>query len=201
MICPQPYRRQRWDCDAPGCDPAPGVTGPGLVTALACHKGNASQQQSSTQTGAQTGGSAVTGNNNFSNATGNQVVITPPASGSGNLNWLGFRGGDRSGGTAVSGGGTTINTTVTSGVSAQDLSGFIDQLASAIGGPASTVPTPDPGSAAAAAESDNTSSPTVTSPGTVTPAMTPLAKTLVIGVGLLLLAGAAFAFLFKKKKS
>ena len=55
MIFPQTYRRQRWDFE--GC----GEISRAPLAALACHKGDATQQQSSTQVGSQTGGVSING--------------------------------------------------------------------------------------------------------------------------------------------
>lgn len=70
MISIKPFRRVRWDAE--------GVTTPGCVTldasqAIACHKGDAGQSQSSTQIGAQGQGVANQGSGNVSN-TGTTVV-------------------------------------------------------------------------------------------------------------------------------
>lgn len=163
MIHPQPYRRPSLACDAPGCDlPVAGL-------AIACHKGNASQSQESTQVGAQTGGAAVSGTNDTGiGNSGNQVVITPPGGGFALF-----------GSTAPK--TSTISTTINNGISGQDIADFVTNLFS----PAGTPPAGSTAAAAAASASDQ--SPAVTGPGPVTP-LASIPKAVIVGGVLAVLA-------------
>ena len=96
MIIAQPYRRLRLESD--GCDQRPSLPG------LACHKGDAAETQSSQQTGAQTGGSVVTGDQNKT-ITASDNTNSPVASYE--LNLSGSTGG--SSGIFGDGGSSTVN--------------------------------------------------------------------------------------------
>ncbi len=121
----------------------------GIALALACHKGDAKQQQTSTQTGAQTSGVAATGNNNIGNS-GNQIVI-----GSANN---GGEHGSRARGAANAPAGN-VTATIENGISGADLAAFgqtvLAQLkanatannATTTSGTAGTSGTPDPNTA------------------------------------------------------
>lgn len=71
MIFAQTFRRR--DFEFEGCSPCLA----GLTVGLACHKGDAAQEQSNTQVGAQPGGSAVEGSgNSVQSSTGANYSIS-----------------------------------------------------------------------------------------------------------------------------
>lgn len=112
MISCLTYRPRRIEFE--GC--APLLCGP--VSALACHKGDASQAQTSQQTGAQTGGVATSGTKNKVSAIGNSGSYTTQIQ-------LG----------SSSGKNNTSNITVTDNgaiaLASQDMQSAIDALAAA----------------------------------------------------------------------
>ena len=144
MISLIPYRPPNWQHE--GCAPCPVLVSLGLV----CHKGNADQQQTSTQNGAQTQGVANQGNGNVSSTGTNvvgpgAVVITTSGNAVPTTAGQASKGGNLSKPVTNSGSGTATDTSSTASAAPAINTGTVTNNSSSVSANGSTITVTDGG--------------------------------------------------------